>query len=392
MTSLLALYARFRQLIHEAGRFGVVGLAGLVVTDGGANLLTYRAGLNSVAATAIAAVAATAVTFAGSRYWTFRHRERSGAGRETAMFFALNAVGIGITEACVGLTYPLGPARNGLASNVALNGGIALATMFRYWSYKKWVWPAAPAAPVTPATSATRAPRPGRLIPGRRWLPAGEMTRFAVVAVAGLLITDAGAGLLHSGLADGPRSSDVMATRRSSCRYLQRPPLLDLPAPAAPWHSPRRRQLPGPERRWPGRAGRLHRPGQLRPGAAYRHGLQHRPGHRHRPGHGAALLVLPDLGLARAALHARRAPPADGHGLSRQPLRPGGSPARASKCATRSAGHSRRTPDRPAVLAREGGLRFSLGFPECQQASDFRDAGLRARRLNAAMTGSYAMC
>jgi hypothetical protein len=52
---------------------------------------------------------------AGSRYWTFRHRERSGAGRETAMFFALNAVGIGITEACVGLTYPLGLARNGLA-------------------------------------------------------------------------------------------------------------------------------------------------------------------------------------------------------------------------------------------------------------------------------------
>jgi hypothetical protein len=165
-----------------------------------------------VAATAIAAVTATAVTFTGSRYWTFRHRERSGAGRETAMFFVLNAVGIGITEACVGLTYPLGLARDGLASNVALNGGIALATLFRYWSYKKWVWPAAPATPVTPATSATRAARPGRLIPGRRWLPAGEMTRFAVVAAAGLLITDAGAGLLRSGLADGPLSSDVMAT------------------------------------------------------------------------------------------------------------------------------------------------------------------------------------
>jgi hypothetical protein len=33
-----------------------------------------------------------------------------------------------------------------------------------------------------------------------------------------------------------------------------------------------------------------------------------------------------------------------------------------------------------------------VGFPEGQQASDFRDAGLRARNLNAAMTGSYAMC
>jgi putative flippase GtrA len=28
-----------------------------------------------------------------------------------------------------------------LSYNVALAGGIALATLFRYWSYKKWVWP-----------------------------------------------------------------------------------------------------------------------------------------------------------------------------------------------------------------------------------------------------------
>jgi putative flippase GtrA len=57
-----ALYARFLQLIHEAGRFGVVGLAGLAVTDGGANLLKYRAGLSSVAATAIAIVVGPSVT------------------------------------------------------------------------------------------------------------------------------------------------------------------------------------------------------------------------------------------------------------------------------------------------------------------------------------------
>ncbi len=209
-----ALYARFRQLIHEVGRFGVVGLGGLVVTDGGANLLTYRAGMNSVAATAIATVVATALTFVGSRYWTFRHRERSGARRETVLFFALNAVGIGIAEACVGLTYPLGLARDGLAYNVALNGGIALATLFRYWSYKKWVWPATPAMrPATrPATPAMRAPRPARLICGRLWLLAQEVTRFAVVGGAALLITDAGANLLHFGLGTGPLTADVIAT------------------------------------------------------------------------------------------------------------------------------------------------------------------------------------
>jgi putative flippase GtrA len=204
-----ALYARFRQLIHEVGRFGVVGLVGLVVTDGGANLLTYRAGMNSVAATAIATVVATAVTFVGSRYWTFRHRERSGARRETVLFFALNAVGIGIAEACVGLTYPLGLARDGLAYNVALNGGIALATLFRYWGYKKWVWPATRATLATPATCPAR---PARLIYGRLWLLAQEVARFAVVGGAALLITDAGANLLHFGLGTGPLTADVIAT------------------------------------------------------------------------------------------------------------------------------------------------------------------------------------
>jgi putative flippase GtrA len=209
VTSLLALYARFRQLIHEVGRFGVVGLAGLVVTDGGANLLTYRAGLNFAAATAIAAVAATALTFIGSRYWTFRHRERCGAGRETVLFFALNAAGIGISEACVGIAFPLGLARDGLAYNVALNGGNALASLFRYRSYKKWVWPATPGAPVTAAAASSG---PARLGYGRLRLLAQEITRFAVVGAVGLLITGAGVGLLRFGLGEGRLTSDVTAT------------------------------------------------------------------------------------------------------------------------------------------------------------------------------------
>jgi putative flippase GtrA len=211
VTSLLGRYARFRQVIHEIGRFGLVGLVGLVLTDGGANLLTYRVGLNSVAAAAIAIVAATAVTFAGNRYWTFRHRERCGAGRETLRFFALNAVGIAVSEACVGLTYPLGLGHDGLAYNVALNGGNALATLFRYWSYKRWVWPAAPAMPVSPAVSAARAPRPAR--PGYAWLGSltREMARFVVVGAVGLLITGAGGALLHFGLSEGRLTSDVIA-------------------------------------------------------------------------------------------------------------------------------------------------------------------------------------
>jgi len=70
VTRVRALYARFRSLIHEGARFGVVGLIGLVVTDGVANLLRYQAGLDRLGSFAIASVIATGVTFVGSRYWT----------------------------------------------------------------------------------------------------------------------------------------------------------------------------------------------------------------------------------------------------------------------------------------------------------------------------------
>lgn len=103
-----ALYDRFRDLLHEVARFGVVGLVGLVVTDSGANLLQYGAGVDRFSATVVATIAATALSFAASRYWTFRHRQRSGAGRETVLFFAVNGIGVAITEGCVEIAAAFG--------------------------------------------------------------------------------------------------------------------------------------------------------------------------------------------------------------------------------------------------------------------------------------------
>ena len=133
-------YDRFRDLINEAARFAVVGLAGVVITDGGANLLRYGAGLDRFTAVAIATLAAVAVSFVASRYWTFRHRERTGLGRETVLFCVANGIGIAISEGCVWAVSAFGW-EGKLSYNIALAGGIALATLFRYWSYKKWVWP-----------------------------------------------------------------------------------------------------------------------------------------------------------------------------------------------------------------------------------------------------------
>jgi putative flippase GtrA len=151
-----ALYARFRLLASELGKFGVVGVLAFVVTDAGTNLLHFRAGQGPLTANVIATVVAMAVSYAGNRYWTFRDRQRRGVRREGILFFLLNAVGLLIQLACLGLaTYLLG-LHGKLSYNVALVAGIVLATLFRYWSYRTWVWRAQPAPSPAPAVALPR--------------------------------------------------------------------------------------------------------------------------------------------------------------------------------------------------------------------------------------------
>jgi putative flippase GtrA len=152
VSSVRDLYERFRLLIHEGARFGVVGGIGFIITDGGTNLLDSWFHIAWLKANVIATVAAMIVTYFGSRYWTFRHRERGDVGRETVLFFVLNGIGLGIQLACLGTAkYGLG-LTDKLSLNVALLLGICLGTLFRFWSYRKWVWIAPPAgAPLDPA-------------------------------------------------------------------------------------------------------------------------------------------------------------------------------------------------------------------------------------------------
>ena len=142
-----ALYARFRLLACELGKFGIVGVAAFAVTDAGTNLLHFRAGLGPLNSNVIATVVAMAVSYAGNRYWTFRYRQRSGVRREGPLFLLLNGVGLAIQLACLGFTTYLLGLHGKLSYNVALVIGIALATLFRYWSYRTWVWRAQPSAP-----------------------------------------------------------------------------------------------------------------------------------------------------------------------------------------------------------------------------------------------------
>ena len=145
MTLVGRLYRQFQHLIHEMAKFGVVGGLGFIVTEVGFNVLHFDVGLGLFTSNAIATGLAMIVTYVGNRWWTFRHREGHGTGRETVSFVVLNLGGLMIQYACVWI------AKNGLgltdrfSLNVAFLIGIALGTLFRFWSYRKWVWLAQPA-------------------------------------------------------------------------------------------------------------------------------------------------------------------------------------------------------------------------------------------------------
>ena len=96
-----------------------------------------------------------------------------------------------ISEVPVGLTYPL-RLDDAVAYNIALYCGIVLATLFRYWSCRTWVWPtrAVPSAgaplPVSAHSQRARALQQGKLRPvlrGGFWRLASEFASFSAVWV-----------------------------------------------------------------------------------------------------------------------------------------------------------------------------------------------------------------
>jgi putative flippase GtrA len=146
------LYRRFNRMIHELAKFGSVGAIAFVITTGIANLLHGGLGVGPLTSNGIATVIATTFAYFANRYWTFRHRDRSGLGREYILFFVLNGIGLVITELFIGFTHYVLDQRSLIAFNIAQIIGTGVATLFRYWSYKRWVFLPTTMPPVDPHT------------------------------------------------------------------------------------------------------------------------------------------------------------------------------------------------------------------------------------------------
>ncbi|WP_405447681.1 GtrA family protein [Streptomyces erythrochromogenes] len=164
---------RVRGLVREVAKFGAVGGLGVLVNLGVFNLIRHTTDLQVVRASVIATVVAIATNYLGFRYFAYRDRAQSGRTREMALFAGFSAIGLVIENGVLyAATYGFGW-DGPLASNVFKFIGIGTATVFRFWSYRTWVFKALP--PVAVPAAAEPVPEPAPLPrPERRPEPLPE--------------------------------------------------------------------------------------------------------------------------------------------------------------------------------------------------------------------------
>ncbi len=144
-----ALGQRLRRGAGELSRFGVVGVGAFVIDVGLFNLLVHVGNPGMLAdkpltAKTISAVVATVFAYQLNREWTWKHRSRRGFWREYSLYFLLNAIGLAITLLPLAISRYILDLNSALADNISANViGVGLGTLFRFWSYRRWVFPVA---------------------------------------------------------------------------------------------------------------------------------------------------------------------------------------------------------------------------------------------------------
>ena len=142
----------WRLLLKEISAFGVVGAFCFVLDIGLFQLLYVHLGVDAVLAKFCSTVVAVTVSYFGNRHWSFSHRARTGLRREYTLFLAINGITLLLGLFIVWLVrYPLGQ-EGALVLQLANIGSIALGTVLRFLSYRRWVF----LDPANPAVAARR--------------------------------------------------------------------------------------------------------------------------------------------------------------------------------------------------------------------------------------------
>ncbi|MCX4515740.1 GtrA family protein [Streptomyces sp. NBC_01619] len=139
------LRVRLNRLAREVAKFGAVGALGLLVNMAVFNLLRHTTEIPIVRTSLLATVIAILFNYVGFRYFTYRDRNKSGRAKELTLFLLFSAVGLVIENGVLYVATYGFEWDSPLQSNFFKFFGIAVATMFRFWSYRTWVFRTLPA-------------------------------------------------------------------------------------------------------------------------------------------------------------------------------------------------------------------------------------------------------
>jgi putative flippase GtrA len=135
-----SLAARIYGMRREVAKFGVIGLSGTAVNFAVFNFCVQVLDMYSVRSSVLATAVAICTNYLGYRFWVYRDRERGARTREMSLFLVFSLIGLVIENGLLYLThYTLG-----WDSSLQDNGfkflGMGVATLFRFASYRTWVF------------------------------------------------------------------------------------------------------------------------------------------------------------------------------------------------------------------------------------------------------------
>jgi putative flippase GtrA len=147
-------------LAKELGAFGVVGAVCFALDIVLFQVLYAYVGTDAVLAKLLSTLVSMTAAYFGHRYWSFSHRARTGMRREYLLFVVINGATLllGLLIIFV-VRHPL-QQESALVLQIANIASIAVGTIVRYLSYRRWVFPAA-APTATPDERTRPAPTAG---------------------------------------------------------------------------------------------------------------------------------------------------------------------------------------------------------------------------------------
>jgi putative flippase GtrA len=128
--------------VRQAGRFLVIGVLATAVDVGLFNVFHVLAAAGPLLAKALSTVTAAVVAFVGNRQWSFPSGHGVALHRQVIRFTVVNGVGLLLALAPIVVSRSLLGLNGVVAMNVAANVvGLGLATCFRFYGYRRWVFP-----------------------------------------------------------------------------------------------------------------------------------------------------------------------------------------------------------------------------------------------------------